>query len=194
MKRSEFEQRELQYQIRQAAQRPYELTTLLERGERVFSAERFETSHPDAAVHGALRRTAAGREQEQREQEQRRAADREWRRQWQRSKRRRVEETRMQTKGAYNHSQFQRHWTIMDGRVGEVGAALETLRAAMAKMDAGSVHIKLLQDLEVEASVLRGWDRRALEQINDLYLPTSEAINAAGPDRVTGEKEYHTVR
>jgi hypothetical protein len=86
VKRSEFEQRQLQERIRMAAQRPYDLTTLLERGERVFAAERFEQSYPDAAVRGLLRETPAGREQEQREQEQRRAADRAWQREWRRAK------------------------------------------------------------------------------------------------------------
>jgi hypothetical protein len=86
VKRSEFEQRQLQERIRMAAQRPYELTTLLERGERVFAAERFEQSYPDAAVRGLLRETPAGREQEQRERDERRAADREWRRTLARSK------------------------------------------------------------------------------------------------------------
>jgi hypothetical protein len=85
-KLSEFEQRQLQTQIRQAAQRPYELTTLLERGERVFQAERFEKSYPQAAVVGALRRTPAGRVQEQRQADERKAADRERRREDRRSR------------------------------------------------------------------------------------------------------------
>jgi hypothetical protein len=59
VKRSEFEERQLQERIRDAADGRHGLVTAIESGERVYYADIFERDHAPAAVHGRAREAQA---------------------------------------------------------------------------------------------------------------------------------------